>query len=122
MIIISFLIMLGGSKLANAMDNEINLIAILILIVIHFALIFMAIWSKKFNKRNLFVKTKEGVDLQCKMSGLKNYIKEYSKLEERELKELVLWEDYMIYAIIFDLKGNLDKEAKKLYEKLVNIK
>ena len=76
---------------------------------------------RKFNQRNFFVRTKEGVELQCKMSGLKNYIKDYSKLNERDLNELVLWEDYLIYAVIFNLKGNLDKEAEKLYERLTNI-
>ena len=99
-----------------------DVVVYLILVTIHSTLIFSTGFLREFNQRNFFVRTEEGVSLQCKMSGLKNYIKDYSKLEKRALNELVLWEDYLIYAIIFDLKGNLDKEVERLYEKLIKIK
>ena len=98
-----------------------NLVSYLIIVVIHSTLLCSTGILRKFNKINFFVRTQEGVDLQCKMSGLKNYIKDYSKLREKDLNDLILWEDYLIYTIIFDLKGNLDKEAEKLYKKLINI-
>ena len=102
-------------------NTNINIVTYLIIVTVHCVVMCSTGILRKFNQRNFFVRTKEGVELQCKMSGLKNYIKDYSKLNERDLNELVLWEDYLIYAVIFNLKGNLDKEAGKLYERLTNI-
>ena len=113
-------LLLIAGKLNFNITTNINIITYLIIVTVHCVLMCSTGALRKFNERNFFVRTKEGVDLQCKMSGLKNYIKDYSKLEERALNELVLWEDYLIYTIIFDLKGNLDKEVERLYERLIN--
>ena len=107
-----------GRKNFN-IQTDANLISCLIVIVIHLAIIFGTGLLRKFNKGYLFVRTKKGLELQSKMSGLKNYIKDYSELAEKDLNQLKLWDDYLIYAVIFNLKGNLDIEARKLYEKLI---
>ena len=86
-------------------NTNINIVTYLIIVTVHCVVMCSTGILRKFNQRNFFVRTKEGVELQCKMSGLKNYIKDYSKLNERDLNELVLWEDYLIYAVIFNLKG-----------------
>lgn len=118
LIIISVCIIMLGRKNFN-IQTDANLISCLIVIVIHLAIIFGTGLLRKFNKRYLFVRTKKGLELQSKMSGLKNYIKDYSELAEKDLNQLKLWDDYLIYAVIFNLKGNLDIEARKLYEKLI---
>lgn len=71
-------------------------------------------------KANMFIRTQKGVEIQNKLAGLKNYIKDYSDLENRNIDEVILWEEYLIYAIIFNLKGKLDKDATELYNKLIS--
>lgn len=115
-IVMTATVMIGN--LESIFDEEIGIVSYIIIIAINCFLMFTKAFLSKFNQRNFFVRTKKGVELQCKMAGLKNYIKDYSQLEKKKLEEIVLWEDYLIYALIFDLKGSLDKEAKELYKNL----
>ena len=124
--VLSFFILIGilmfiaiGSEGIAIDDNNIDQVSYLVLAFIHCALIFCVNYLSRFKQRIFFVRTKEGVKLQCKMCGLKNYIKEYTQLKEKKLEELLLWENYLLYAIIFDIKGNLNNEAQKLYDKIV---
>ena len=50
-----------------------------------------------------------------KLNGLKNFLTEFSVINERQIEEITMWDYYVIYAIIFDLKGKLDREVKALY-------
>lgn len=67
---------------------------------------------------NILVKTEKGYELYTKIVGLKNYIKDYSNLSESELKEITIWEDYLIYAIIFNNTSKLTKEAMEFYKRV----
>lgn len=71
------------------------------------------------NRINLIVRTNKGFELCGKLSGLKNFLKDFSKLSDSELKQMKLYDEYVIYSVVFNLKGKLDKESKKLYNTLV---
>lgn len=81
-----------------------------------FLLMFIKVWVYDENK---WVKTQKGYEIYIKILGLKNYIKDYSMISEKELKEISIWEDYLIYAIIFNNTSNLNKEALEFYNKLL---
>ena len=51
-----------------------------------------------------YVRTEYGVDINKKIEGLKNYIKEYSLLHEKDSDALKIWDDYYIYYAIFERK------------------
>jgi len=87
--------------------------------IVTFILMFFRYWAFDENK---FVKTQKGHELYRKVVGLKNYIKDYSNLSESELKEITIWEDYLIYAIILNDTSKLNKEAKDFYKKVCNIR
>jgi len=87
--------------------------------IVTFILMFLRYWAFDENK---FVKTQKGHELYRKVVGLKNYIKDYSNLSESELKEITIWEDYLIYAIILNDTSKLNKEAKDFYKKVCNIR
>ena len=55
-----------------------------------------------FNKEYILVKTHHGKELYMKLNGLKNYIKHFGNFEEKSLKEIALWEEYILYAIILN--------------------
>ena len=50
-----------------------------------------------------------------KVSGLKNFLNEFSNIKERESIEVMLWEEYLMFAQIFGIAKKVAKEFKKLY-------
>lgn len=67
---------------------------------------------------NQYPKTQSGYELYIKLRGLKKFMRDYSKLNERQLSELELWDDYMLYTIMFNKNTRLNKEFKKLFQDL----
>lgn len=67
------------------------------------------------SKINPIVKTKEGIEIKAKLNGLKKYIEDFSNIQNDHMEQVELFDDYVIYAIIFDLPGKLNKEVKELY-------
>lgn len=62
-------------------------------------------------KRKKLVKTDIAYDLETKTYGFKKYLEDFSLLSEREVKEVVLWKEYLIWAAYFGI-------ADKVYEQL----
>ncbi len=83
--------------------------------IISILFIFLLLYFAYIERKNNYIRTLEGIKITAKLEGLKNYIKDFSNMEDRDLKEILLWDYYMVYAIIFNLKGRLDKEVKELY-------
>ena len=59
-------------------------------------------------------RTPKGEEVNKKIEGLKQYIKDYSMLDQSEREALEIWEDYLIYSVIFDInaKGIAEKLSK----------
>lgn len=51
------------------------------------------------------VYSKEELQLKEQIRGLRNYIKDYSMLEDRGIEHIALWEDYLILAIALKLNN-----------------
>lgn len=64
---------------------------------------------------NPYKLSKEGKQLRKKLLGLKNYITQFSLLQEKDIKDLIVWEDYLIYSIIFDLNDDLISKIQEKY-------
>lgn len=67
-----------------------------------------------------YSRTKKGDELNIKIEGLKRFLKEHSSLAEKELKQLELWEHYLIYSILFNQNEKALTELKKI-TKNINI-
>lgn len=52
------------------------------------------------------------------MAGLKNYLKEFTLIKEKEPIEVALWDEYLIYAQIFGMADEVAKQFKKLYPEI----
>ena len=63
-----------------------------------------------------YERTDIGEDVNKKIEGLKNYINDFSILDEREQQELMLWEDYLIYSVLFDQNDKVINELSSLVE------
>ena len=54
--------------------------------------------------------------------GLKKYLLDFSLISEREIKESVIWKDYLVYAALFDIADKVMEQFKEVYpEKLPEI-
>lgn len=67
-------------------------------------------------KGSSYIRTDKGKQINEKIEGLKNYIIQYSSLESKEKEELILWEDYLIYSVIFKLNTKIIEDMSKLIE------
>lgn len=61
--------------------------------------------------------TLKGKEMLNKAYALKNYLKEYSLIKDRTEKELVLWEDYLVYSVILDVNVEIEDEVIGKYIK-----
>lgn len=69
-----------------------------------------------FNKLSPYVRTEKGNDSNRMLEGLKNYFKDFSNIETRKKEELSIWEEYLIYSILFGLNDDIVNETKDLYK------
>ena len=74
------------------------------------------------NKINPVFRSKKALELSGKLKGLKRYIVDYSIIESNGVENINLYDEYIIYAVIFNIKGKLNKECKKIYRNMLNKK
>ena len=126
--IIYILIIGGFTALVNLFSNiqtKNGLVLILFMlglfivgVVIAIYPFVLIIYMKSYNTMknlNPYVRSKEAKDINLKLEGLKNYIKEYSLLKDKEYKDLIIWENYLVYSIIL---GNNTKIVKEVIQKI----
>ncbi len=59
-----------------------------------------------------YVRTNKGDEINKKLEGLKIFIRDFSILEGREKKELILWKEYLIYSVVFNINRKVIDEYK----------
>ena len=76
-------------------------------------IIDVSMFISKVGKR-----TQKGVDEKSKWQGLKKFMEEFSMLDKREVPELALWEEYLVYATAFGVADKVIKQLKVIYPEL----
>ncbi len=56
-----------------------------------------------------------GKEQLAEVMGLKKYLIEFSLISEREIKEITIWQDYMVYATLFGIADKVIAQFKKVY-------
>lgn len=88
----------------------------IIIFGITFVFFYYSIYFKKKQENKIpYIRSKEAKELNLKLEGLKNYISQYSLLKEKKTDDILLWEEYLIYSIIFNQNKDIIKEYKKYY-------
>lgn len=54
------------------------------------------------NAMILLKRTEEGELLTAQISGMKNFIHDFSNLSEAEKEQIILWDDFLIYAVVLE--------------------
>lgn len=57
-----------------------------------------------------YLRTKKGREVNKKLKGLKKYLKDFSNLNEKCFNDVILWEDYLIYSVIFEQNKKIISE------------
>lgn len=76
-------------------------------------------------ERGKLFKTKEYIldqylyEEAVKLAGLKKYLKEFSLIKKKEPIEVMLWEEYLIFAQVFGIAKEVAKQFKTLYPELI---
>lgn len=60
-----------------------------------------------------YIRSKKAREINEKLEGLKNYLKDYSSMAHKSQEELVMWENYLIYSVIFNQNEKIIKEYKE---------
>lgn len=55
-----------------------------------------------------------GRELHSKLDGLKYYIKDFTKLNVEESQSIMLWDDYLIYSVMFGINKKIINKYKVL--------
>ena len=120
LIIIIFL----NIEVFNYISNPFILIVILfviflLLIILTFypmmKLISLLMLSIKLKKNN-GIRTLKGEEVNLKLEGLKNFLNDFSLLNEKSKEELIIWQDYLIYSVIFNQNTKIVDKYKNVIE------
>lgn len=101
-IAVVFLIVLIGPSVL------IGIITYMIVVIIQ--LIVLSILLKRTN-----ILTQKGMDEYAKWKGLKKYMEDFSMLDRREIPEIVIWENFLVYATVFGIADKVLKQLKAVY-------
>lgn len=62
-----------------------------------------------------YKRTSKGNELISKAYALKNYLKDFSLIRDRNKEELILWEYYMVYAVALDVNDRIENDLVEHY-------
>ncbi len=93
----------------NHFINDAFLIYLAVIIIAIILLIYTAIAKKRTEKGALEYK---------KWKAFKQFLKDFGSLDEKSLPEIILWEKYLVYAVVL---GCADKLSKTMKIKLENM-
>lgn len=109
----------GVVRLAQFL-NIASPLSILLTIVLFFVSALRLFYQIVYFNKN-YSRTVEGNKLLNKAYALKNYLKDFSVMDNRTQKELILWDYYMIYAVILDVNTTIENEIVENYLKDLSV-
>ena len=94
--------------------NPILIFHVIELIIVNiiniFNIVFCVILIKLCKKEVFSKKGKEEIE---KLQKLKNYLKNYTLIKERNLESYIIWDDYLSYAIAFGIPNRVMKKINE---------
>lgn len=108
--------------------NRIFHIFIFVVVILIFISFGLALFLDYISEKNINNKqanysfksyTKLGIEEASRWLKFKDFIKDYGNLENVKLKEIVIWDKYLAYAVALDINEKYEKyDLKKIKEKL----
>ena len=95
----------------QALDAIYVMSAMLLDIVFIYLIIEELVYIKRKYKR-----TRKGIDIINKSYALRNFLKDFSDIQNKSEKDLILWEYYLVYSVAL---GVNEKINDKLIDKYI---
>ncbi len=89
------------------LNNEFKTLALLFLLGYVIYTLFYIYLSNK-----VYVRTKLGDEINNKLVGLKKYMIDFSNIDKNDKKFINLWEEYLVYAVTFDINKKIVNDIK----------
>lgn len=77
---------------------------------------------KRVNKKECkakFVMSDKIYEESSKVFGLKMFLDEFSSMKDKEVMEVKVWDEYLMFAYLFGIADKVAKQLKKLYPEVV---
>ena len=113
-IVIGFILFGLLPVLIEYINTKIMLFGVFSLIILY---IFKGLSIRKYAK-TINVYTQKGIDEKQMWRGLKKYMEDFSMLDKREIPEIVIWEQFLVYATAFGIADKVIKQLKAVYKEL----
>ena len=111
---VSFYLIFKLEQVSFLLSSILTMVVAIIPFIITFYIIYLIAYStQKF--KNPYVRSELGEEVNKKLEGLKNFLKDFSSLEEKNIEELILWEDYLVYSVLFNQNKKIINEIYNTY-------
>ena len=112
------------STLAASPDTSFSVficcfMAVMILVAFILPIVALVYYIVKQVSINRYKRTKLGEELTEEIYGMKNFIHDFSDLSNADKEQLVLWDDFLIYAVLLEENMSIVDEICKM--KQINI-
>ena len=119
--IIFLLMFLGAFFIAFIQDTDLVfkfIIAIFLSMFIlgliyFFVSIYSIVYTMKFSKEKKYRRTEKGMEVNRQLDGLKLFMEKFSNIDSKEAKHLILWDDYLIYSVMFNINKRIQNEYSR---------
>lgn len=92
------------------------LIVVLLIFYFIYGFVNYKLSSESFYGLGNYARTSAGEEINKKLEGLKIFLKDYSLIDEKSAEHLEIWEEYLIYSVIFNQNQSIVEEYKKYIE------
>lgn len=113
-----------GTEQINYLFSSPDVIIIIAIAALLVLLLFAILWLpaaallrtvlSASNAMILLKRTETGDLLTAQISGLKNFIHDFSNLPEAEKEHLLLWDDFLIYAVVLEENERIIEDIFKM--------
>ncbi len=62
-----------------------------------------------------FKRTDKGEEINIRLEGLKNFLRDFSSLDEKSTEDIVIWDEYLIYSVLFNQNKSIINEVYNKY-------
>ena len=101
------MMIISNSNSIEIVDFILPIVAMVIVSMSPVFLLAYVFFYHKFQVNDPYIRNSEGKSLYIKLNGLKNFLTDFSNIKNKSKEDLILWEDYLIYSVLFDLNTKL---------------
>ena len=76
--------------------------------------------TKKGHLSKIYIGTQNLKNIAIELAGLKKFLLDYTLIKEREIQEVELFEDYLVYAQMFGIGERVSQQFKEIYPHIIN--